>query len=58
MQLIHWKTASLLTFATYVLACHPEINERLRNEIEQTMAGRDIPTISDIKSMKYCKFES
>lgn len=57
-RLIHWQTTSLLTFVTYVLACHPDIYQRLGNEIEQTMGCRHIPTVSDIKSMKYCGVES
>lgn len=54
---MHLKTASLLTFVIYVLACHPEVCQRLENEIEHTMKGRDVPTISDIRNMKYCEFE-
>jgi Cytochrome P450 len=54
-RLIHEKTTSLLTFVTYVLARHPDIYQHLGNEIEQTMGGRDTPTISDIRSMKYCE---
>ncbi|KAF8514030.1 cytochrome P450 [Gautieria morchelliformis] len=48
-------TTSLLTFVTYALACHPDIYQHLVNEIEQTMGGRDTPTISDIRSMKYLR---
>jgi len=38
-----------------VLATHPDVCERLRNEIQTVMNDRSIPTLFDIKKMKYRK---
>ncbi|GAV06340.1 hypothetical protein RvY_16350 [Ramazzottius varieornatus] len=46
-------TASTLTFMTYLLSIHPEIQERLRKEIQQVI-GRDVqPTYDLIAQIPY-----
>ena len=48
-------TASTLTFATYMLAMHPEILAKLRAEILQTVGSTAYPTYDDIRNMKYLR---
>ncbi|KAJ7634636.1 cytochrome P450 monooxygenase pc-3 [Roridomyces roridus] len=47
-------TSSLLTFAVYMLAEHPEMGERLRAEIIDKVGNRR-PTHDDIKAMPYLR---
>ncbi|KAK0439708.1 cytochrome P450 [Desarmillaria tabescens] len=47
-------TASLLTFAVYMMCEHPEMATRLRSEILEK-AGTRIPTYEDIRDMKYLR---
>ncbi|KAG1800354.1 cytochrome P450 [Suillus plorans] len=46
-------TASTLTSAIYLLAMHPEILSRLREEIISKVGPIRMPTYGDIKEMKY-----
>ncbi|KAG2055986.1 cytochrome P450 [Suillus hirtellus] len=46
-------TASTLTSAIYLLAMHPEILSRLREEIISKVGPTRMPTYGDIKEMKY-----
>ncbi|KAF8502557.1 cytochrome P450 monooxygenase pc-3 [Hysterangium stoloniferum] len=48
-------TTSLLTFTTYILASHPDIAENVRNEINRVIGERDIPTLGEVRSMKYLR---
>ncbi|KAJ7165554.1 cytochrome P450 monooxygenase pc-3 [Mycena crocata] len=48
-------TAATLTFGIYMLAEHPEIMERLRNEIFSTVGSLRMPTYDDIRTMKYLR---
>ncbi|KAG2055982.1 cytochrome P450 monooxygenase pc-3 [Suillus hirtellus] len=46
-------TASTLTSAIYLLAMHPEILSRLREEIISKVGPTRMPTYGDIREMKY-----
>ncbi|KIJ39899.1 hypothetical protein M422DRAFT_257217 [Sphaerobolus stellatus SS14] len=48
-------TAALLTFTAYCLALHPEIVQRLRQEISDTLGFARAPTYDDIRKMKYLR---
>ncbi|KAJ7580158.1 cytochrome P450 [Mycena floridula] len=48
-------TAALLTFTIYMLAEHPEMAKRLRQEILAQMGPTRQPTFDDIKAMKYLR---
>ncbi|KAF5354751.1 hypothetical protein D9756_005648 [Leucocoprinus leucothites] len=48
-------TASLLTFALYMLIEHPEINRRLREEILSRVGPESRPSYDDIRDMKYLR---
>ncbi|KAJ7667055.1 cytochrome P450 [Mycena rosella] len=48
-------TAATLTFGVYMLAEHPEIVERLRNEILSIVGNSKMPTYDDLRSMKYLR---
>ncbi|KIJ47973.1 hypothetical protein M422DRAFT_226077 [Sphaerobolus stellatus SS14] len=48
-------TASLITFTTYCLAMHPEVVQRLRQEILDNLGFDKAPTYDDIREMKYLK---
>jgi cytochrome P450 len=48
-------TASLLSNMWFMLAKHPEIFEKLRREVEETLNG-DLPTYEQLRSMKYLKY--
>ncbi|KAK0200216.1 cytochrome P450 [Desarmillaria ectypa] len=47
-------TASLLTFAVYMMCEHPEMATRLRSEILEKVGTR-APTYEDIRDMKYLR---
>ena len=48
----HETTASALTWACYLLTLHPEIQERLREEIRAQIPSADSPiTWSDLESL-------
>jgi cytochrome P450 len=46
-------TASTLSFTFYELARHPEVFQKLRAEIIDTVGLDRPPTYNDLKSMKY-----
>ncbi|GAB1524776.1 hypothetical protein RhiTH_007931 [Rhizoctonia solani] len=46
-------TASLLTFSVYLLAMHPEVMERARAEVLDTVGESAAPTYDQIKQMRY-----
>ena len=49
------QTACTLTFAVYMLAMHPSVFARLRNEILTQVGSKRRPTYEDIKEMKYLR---
>jgi cytochrome P450 len=48
----HETTAKSLTWTLYLLSQHPEVDARLRREMETTLAGR-LPTYQDLSQMPY-----
>ncbi|KAF8191931.1 cytochrome P450 [Mycena galopus ATCC 62051] len=48
-------TASLLTFAVYMLAEHPDILAKLREEILRVVGPTARPTFDDFRTMKYLR---
>ncbi|CAA7268977.1 unnamed protein product [Cyclocybe aegerita] len=48
-------TANTITFAVYMLAEHPEIFRRLRQEILEKVGESRRPTFEDMKDMKYLR---
>lgn len=48
----HETTAATLTWAFYLLSEHPEVEERMRTEINGVLNGR-IPTFADLPSLVY-----
>jgi Cytochrome P450 len=49
------QTATLLTFVIYMLAEHPHVLERLREEILTIVGPSERPSISDLRNMKYLR---
>ena len=49
------QTACLLTYAFYMLAEHPEISDRLRQEILSKVGSTNRPSYDDIRDMKYLR---
>ena len=49
------QTACLLTFTIYMLAEHPEILRRLREEILTSIGPDRKPTFADLREMKYLR---
>jgi cytochrome P450 len=48
----HETTALALSWAWYLLAENPEVDQRLRDELDCVLGGR-VPTISDLPLLKY-----
>ncbi|KAJ7031138.1 cytochrome P450 [Mycena alexandri] len=48
-------TAATLTYSVYMLAEHPDIAERLRKEILDTVGSSKMPTYDDLRGMKYLR---
>ncbi|KAJ3576017.1 hypothetical protein NP233_g717 [Leucocoprinus birnbaumii] len=48
-------TSSLLTFSMYMLIEHPDIEQRLRNEIIEKVGSERNPTSEDIRELKYLR---
>lgn len=51
----HETTASALAWTFYMLAKNPEVERKLRLEIDTVLQGR-LPKFSDLKQLKYCKW--
>jgi cytochrome P450 len=49
------QTAATLTFAIYMLAEHPLIAQRLREEILRKVGNSRRPTYDDVRDMKYLR---
>lgn len=45
-------TTNLLTWATVLLAMHPEWQDRARDELRRYCGSRDLPSIDDVPSLK------
>jgi len=50
-----YQTAGTLSWAVYMLAEHPEIARRLREEIVTQVGLERQPTYPDLRSMKYLR---
>lgn len=50
-----FQTAATLTYAVYMLAEHPTMADRLRNEILDKVGASKVPTHDDIKAMPYLR---
>lgn len=50
----HETTALLLTWVWYLLSKHPDIEEKLHNELMQVLGGR-MPTLEDIPQLSYTR---
>ncbi|CAK5262403.1 unnamed protein product [Mycena citricolor] len=48
-------TACLLTFTVYMLAEHPEVLSKLRQEIMDSVGSTRAPTFDDFRTMKYLR---
>ncbi|KDQ21543.1 hypothetical protein BOTBODRAFT_123337 [Botryobasidium botryosum FD-172 SS1] len=48
-------TATLLTFATYLLSLHPEVVHKLREEISSTCDTNSLPTFEIFRKMPYLR---
>ena len=52
----HETTANALAWALYLLATHPEAEERLREELGEVLgAGCGVPTLEDLPGLAYTK---
>lgn len=49
------QIASTLTFVIYLLSDHPDVLNRLRSEILETVGQRGRPTYEDMKEMKFLR---
>lgn len=49
------QTASTLTFVVFLLSLHPEVFQRLRNEILEVVGPTELPTYEKIRDMKYLR---
>jgi cytochrome P450 len=49
----HETTAAALTWAWYLLCQHPEIYQRVREEVDSALQGRT-PTYADLAHLPYC----
>jgi cytochrome P450 len=50
----HETTAKALTWASYLLACHPEVGARLDRELAVALDGRE-PTAEDLAAAPLCR---
>ena len=46
----------MLTFTTYLLAMHPEVMDRARQEVLEIVGDSAAPTYEQIKNMRYRTF--
>lgn len=49
----HETTATALTWAWYLLCQHPEVYQRVQQEVDSTLRGR-APTYADLANLPYC----
>ena len=49
------QTASTLTFVVFLLSLHPEVFQRLRDEILEVVGPTERPTYEKIRDMKYLR---
>lgn len=49
----HETTATALTWAWYLLCQHPEVYQRVRQEVDRVLQGR-APTYADLANLPYC----
>ncbi len=49
----HETTSNALTWLFYLLDRHPEVAEKMREEIKSVLAGRKV-SFEDMRSLKYC----
>ena len=47
-------TSVALSFAVYLLAMHPDVTRKLRREILEHVGFDGIPTVENIRELKYC----
>lgn len=52
------QTASLLTFIIYFFAMHPDVCERLRDEVLDAIGPHQPPSYENLKGLKYRMFTS
>lgn len=50
----HETTANALTWTFYLLSQHPEVEDRLREELTQVLSGR-VPTLADLPHLSFTK---
>ena len=50
----HETTAVALTWAWYLLSQHPEVETKMRDELNATLAGR-LPTLDDLEQLTYTR---
>jgi cytochrome P450 len=50
----HETTAVALSWVFYLLSRHPEVERRVRDEVEQVLAGR-VPTSADVAKLPYVR---
>lgn len=51
----HETTSGALTWASYVLATRPEIQNKLRDEVVKALGTVGVPTYADIEKLHYMK---
>eukprot|EP00752_Nemacystus_decipiens_P011021 g9793.t2 len=51
----HETTAAVLTWAFFEMAQHPEVVRKAQEEVDRVI-GDKVPTLDDIKSMKYIRY--
>jgi len=49
------QTASTLTFVIFLLSLHPEVQQRLRDEVLEVVGPTERPTYEHIREMKYLR---
>ena len=49
------QTASTLTFVIFLLSLHPEVLQRLRDEVLEVVGPTERPTYENVREMKYLR---
>lgn len=49
------QTAATLTFVVFLLSLHPEVLQRLRDEILEVVGPTERPTYEHVREMKYLR---